>query len=230
MVLSASRQIFCMMVTHSNGYLPLAVSPESMTQSVPSWIALATSVTSARVGRGLEIIDSSICVAVMTGLPALLHLEIIIFCATNTFSIGISTPRSPRATMMPSASLRISSKLSSPCWFSIFAKIFTPRPSRPINDRISAISSGLRINDAAMQSIPCVIPKMISSSSLGVIDGSSTILPGRLTPLFHPSMPSFSTRHLTASVEVLTDKTVNRIRPSSTKILSPSPTVKHNLS
>jgi hypothetical protein len=40
-----------------------------MTQSEPSNTALATSVASARVGRGFWIIDSSICVAVMTGLP-----------------------------------------------------------------------------------------------------------------------------------------------------------------
>ncbi len=55
-------------LTDSTGYLPAAVSPESMTQSVPSRTALATSVTSARVGRGLRIMESSIWVAVMTGL------------------------------------------------------------------------------------------------------------------------------------------------------------------
>ncbi len=54
--------------TASTGYLPAAVSPESMTQLVPSSTALATSVTSARVGRGLRIMESSICVAVMAGL------------------------------------------------------------------------------------------------------------------------------------------------------------------
>ena len=50
------------------GYLPTAVSPESITASVPSKMALATSETSARVGLGLSIIDWSICVAVITGL------------------------------------------------------------------------------------------------------------------------------------------------------------------
>ena len=52
------------------GKLPAAVSPDSMTQSVPSSTALATSVASARVGRGFFIMLSSICVAVITGLPA----------------------------------------------------------------------------------------------------------------------------------------------------------------
>ena len=51
------------------GKLPAAVSPDSMTQSVPSSTALATSVASARVGRGFLTIDSSIWVAVMTGFP-----------------------------------------------------------------------------------------------------------------------------------------------------------------
>ena len=52
------------------GKFPAAVSPDSMTQSEPSSTALATSVASARVGRGFLTMDSSICVAVITGLPA----------------------------------------------------------------------------------------------------------------------------------------------------------------
>ena len=40
----------------STGYLPMAVSPESITASVPSYTALATSVTSALVGLGLSLI------------------------------------------------------------------------------------------------------------------------------------------------------------------------------
>jgi putative Mn2+ efflux pump MntP len=42
-----------------------------MMASVPSSTALATSLASARVGRGLRIIESSICVAVITGLAAM---------------------------------------------------------------------------------------------------------------------------------------------------------------
>ena len=81
-------------------------------QSVPSRMALATSVDSARVGRRLVIMDSSICVAVMTGLPARLALAMSCFCRMAISSIGTSTPRSPRATMMPSVAFRISSKCS----------------------------------------------------------------------------------------------------------------------
>ena len=43
------------------GALPTAVSRESMTQSVPSRMALATSLASARVGRGLLLMLSNIC-------------------------------------------------------------------------------------------------------------------------------------------------------------------------
>jgi len=64
---SVSATIRAIISTASSGYLPLAVSPDSMTASVPSNTALATSLASARVGRGFSVIDSSICVAVMTG-------------------------------------------------------------------------------------------------------------------------------------------------------------------
>ena len=92
-----------------------------MIASVPSRMALATSVTSARVGRGCSTIERSICVAVITGLAIAFVLEISIFCMRGTVSSGISTPRSPRATMMPSATFRISSMFASASNFSIFA-------------------------------------------------------------------------------------------------------------
>src|SRR5262249_58753925 len=57
---SAAPQMRAIVATVSTGYLPLAVSAESITASVPSRTALATSETSARVGTGLEIIDSII--------------------------------------------------------------------------------------------------------------------------------------------------------------------------
>ena len=81
----------------------MAVSPESITASVPSRIALKTSDASARVGCGLVVIDSSICVAVMTTLPRAFASRMIRFCAEGTRSGDNSTPRSPRATITPSA-------------------------------------------------------------------------------------------------------------------------------
>ena len=76
------------------GYSPTPVSPESITASAPSRIALATSETSARVGGGLEIIDSSIWVATMTGLALRRALSMIFFCRNGTSSAG--TPRRGR--------------------------------------------------------------------------------------------------------------------------------------
>lgn len=108
-VFSASVVVLAMMSTDSKGYLPPADSPESMTQSVPSKTAFATSEASALVGLGANYIDSSIWVAVTTGLPALLASSIMYFWAINTFSGGISIPRSPLATMIPSEAFKISS-------------------------------------------------------------------------------------------------------------------------
>ena len=107
----------------------MADSPESITQSVPSRIALATSVASARVGRGFSVMDSSIWVAVMTGLPRRLARRMSRFCTMAICSIGISTPRSPRATMMPSAAPRISSMCSRASARSILAMMNGLRPA-----------------------------------------------------------------------------------------------------
>ena len=81
-----------MVATASTGYCPDADSADSMTASAPSKIAVATSETSARVGTGLEIIDSSIWVATTIGLPARRHARVISFCTPGTRSSGISTP------------------------------------------------------------------------------------------------------------------------------------------
>ena len=109
------------MRTASTGCAPEAVSPESISASVASSTAFATSDASARVGRGCVIIDSSICVAVITILPRRLVSSMIRFCHSGTFSGPSSTPRSPRATMMPSAASMMSPSRSSACGFSIFA-------------------------------------------------------------------------------------------------------------
>ena len=63
---SADSMMRAIVATERTGYLPAAVSAESITASVPSHTALATSEASARVGRGSLIMDWSICVAVMT--------------------------------------------------------------------------------------------------------------------------------------------------------------------
>ena len=63
-------------------------------------MAVATSEASARVGVGPCTIDSSIWVATMTGLPCSRHSCTSSFCRPGTSSCGISTPRSPLATMI----------------------------------------------------------------------------------------------------------------------------------
>ena len=69
MELSVSLAIASISSTHSTGYFPVALSPESMMALVASKIAFEISLTSALVGLGLLIIDSSIWVAVITILP-----------------------------------------------------------------------------------------------------------------------------------------------------------------
>ena len=107
---SAAAQILAISCTVSSGYLPAAVSALSMTASVPSSTALATSLTSARVGTGLVIMLSIICVAVITNLSMSRAMRIIFFCSAGTAALPTSTARSPRATMMPSETCRISSR------------------------------------------------------------------------------------------------------------------------
>ena len=59
---------------------------------MPSITAFATSVASARVGSGEPIIDSSICVAVITTLPACVARWIVSFCISGTRATPASTP------------------------------------------------------------------------------------------------------------------------------------------
>ena len=99
---STLLMISCCMVTDSMGYLPAADSADSITASDESKIAVAQSEASARVGVGFSIMDSIIWVAMTTGLPSSLHVSTMRFWMTGTSQGFISTPRSPRATMMPS--------------------------------------------------------------------------------------------------------------------------------
>ena len=118
-----------------------------MTASVPSRIALATSEASARVGRGAWTIDSSIWVAVITGLPCRPASRMICFCISGTSSNGSSTPRSPRATMIASEASRMPQRFRSAVSFSILA---TSLVERGTSARSCSMSSGRRTNESAM--------------------------------------------------------------------------------
>ena len=135
-----------MVATASTGYLPAADSADSITASAPSKMAVATSDTSARVGTGLLIIDSSIWVATTTGLPARRAARVMNFWMPGTRSSGISTPRSPRATISASVMSRISSSRVTACGFSILA-ITAARPR--VIFLASAMSSGRWMNESA---------------------------------------------------------------------------------
>ena len=144
LAVEAMRRIASTAIT---GCRPAAVSAESIRASVPSRIAFATSLASARVGRGFWIIDSSICVAVITGRPSCPARRMIRFCTSGTSSKGSSTPRSPRATITASAERRISSMYVRAVSFSIFATISMPRG---IIERSCAMSAARRTKLRAM--------------------------------------------------------------------------------
>jgi hypothetical protein len=75
------------------------------------------------VGIGLSIMLSSIWVATITGLAAARHFRTSRFWIGGTACTGSSTPRSPRATMIPSDTARISSKACTAAGFSILDRI-----------------------------------------------------------------------------------------------------------
>mmetsp|Transcript_2925 Transcript_2925/g.7474 ORF Transcript_2925/g.7474 Transcript_2925/m.7474 type:complete len:219 (-) Transcript_2925:523-1179(-) len=218
-----------MIVTASMGYPPAAVSPESMTQSVPSSTALATSLASARVGLGAPHMDSNICVAVITGLPTRLHCDIIIFCATKTFSGGISMPKSPRATMIPSLASQIASKFRTPASFSIFEMILILRPRSPRVCLMNFTSSALWTKDAATKSTPCTTPKFTRSSlSLAWSTGRSTWIPGRLQFFRSPREQLFMTSVMTWSVPTVFTFSDNE--PSAQRMMFPGWTASQSFS
>src|SRR5581483_3232735 len=198
------------------------LSAESITASLPSKIALATSLASARVGRGFSIMDSSIWVAVMTGLRHSEARRITCFWITGTFSGGISTPRSPRAIMTPSAASKIASRCSSACGFSSLAMTGTSLPCSRIRCFAVLTSAAERTNESATMSTPCFSPNSRSLRSLSVSAGILSAAPGRLIPLCSPSIPPFTTSHSMSSP--FTFVTRSSISPSESRMRKPGVT------
>ena len=189
-----------------------------MIASAPSKIAVATSDTSARVGTGLEIIDSSICVATTTGLPARRAARVICFWMPGTFSSGISTPRSPRATIIASVRSMISSSRCTACGFSILA-ITAARPRRDLlrlGDVLRALDERQRHPvDAGVErgvEIGAVLRRQRARTGSAVS--------GRLTPLRSESLPPTSTLRDDAFLR-LASVTLSRILPSSSSSVWP---------
>ncbi len=180
-------------LTASIGDRPTAVSPDSMIASTPSSTALAASLTSARVGRGSKRIDSSTCVATITGTPALRARRVRCFWSRGTCSSGTSRPRSPRATMMASATLRIESISSTACGRSILATSPTALPAASTIDRACSRSCAVCTKLTATRSTPRERPNSRSRTSLSVKPDSVNDTPGALIPLCSPSSPPCTT-------------------------------------
>ena len=198
------------MATAPTGYAPTAVSCESITASVPSRIALATSATSARVGRLECTIESSICVAVMEGLASAPASASRRFWTIGTSSIGSSMPRSPRATITQSETLRMSSARATACGFSILAM----SGSRVCARRCST-SSGRRTKLSATRSTPIFSPsRRWSRSSSGTL-GSWSTSPGTLTPWREDTTPPISTSASNSPLGARTAVARSRIAPSA---------------
>ena len=157
--------------------------------------------------------DSSIWVATITGFPAKRQRRMISFWRPGTSSGASSTPRSPRATMKPSALSTISERWFSAAGFSILAMI-AARPA--IRRRPSAMSSGRWTKDIATQSTPRSRPNCRSRRSFSVRGEMFMTTPGRLTPLW-----SFRVPPVTISVSAKSRPSLvtrRRSLPSSSRI------------
>ena len=197
------------------GYRPTLVSPDSMTASVPSSTAFATSEVSARVGRELEIIESSIWVATMTGLAFSRAIWMARFCTSGTFCRGSSTPRSPRATMIPSKARTMASRLSTASGFSSLAITGTrPRPVLSMILWTRSMSAGLRTKESATTSTRSDSANSRSETSFSESAGTVMFMPGRLRPLLSETGPPSVTRQTTSLPSMATTR--RPTLPSST--------------
>ena len=141
--------------TVATGCLPRSVSAPSRIASTPSRTAFATSVASARVGRGAVTMVSTTRVMRM-GLPARLAAAAAAFWMSAIFSGGASSPRLPRDRMTPSAASRMASNSSRDWRVSSLARmrVAVPPPSgRPSKkSRHSATSATDRVNESDTKS------------------------------------------------------------------------------
>ena len=167
----------------------MAVSCESITASVPSRIALATSATSARVGREAVTIESSIWVAVIDGRAMVPASARSFFWTIGTSWIGSSMPRSPRATMTQSAALRIASARSTACGFSIFAMSGSRVWRRTASTSSTPAHEGQR-DEVDADALPRV---QHSPGRPSGTDGRISVSPGMFSPCREATAPPNST-------------------------------------
>ena len=143
------------------------------------------------------------------------------FCIIGISSVGTSTPKSPLATIKPSETCSISSRFSTPSWFSILDIICIWVALLFSNiSLIANTSEAFLTKDAAIKSISCSIPNSISLISFGVKAGKLIFTPGKLTPLWFLTIPEFSTVHIMSLPFI--SFILNPTRPSSISIVSPT--------
>ena len=213
--------IFLIISTTLIGNFPTDVSALNITASAPSITAFATSFTSALVGVLLIIILSIIWVAIITGFPIWIHFCTIIFCKSGTLSIGSSTPKSPLATIIPSAKSIILSISSIASGFSIFAIIRAFLFLLYIRSFNVIISDPLLTKDKPIQSKSCSRAKSKSLMSFGVRQGNDIFVFGKLRPFFEVKWPPMVIKHFTWSLKFVSN-TFNCNFPSSIKTVSPT--------
>ncbi len=206
--------------THWTGYLPTVDSPLSITASACSKAAFATSVTSARVGMGFEIMDSSMWVATMTGRSTRRHFLMMRRWMMGSSSMGHSMPRSPRAIMMPWDSSMMESMLLTASWCSILAMARAELPCEAMVFFSRTMSSGPRQKLREMKSTAIWQPRATSARSLAVRAGRFTRTPGRLMWRREPRVPSVRTWQRMRLSNF--SRTFMRMTPLSTRTTSPT--------
>ncbi len=109
----------------------------------------------------------SICVAVMTRLTRQVALQDEMLLVVGTFATVFPMPRSPRATMMPVAEIRISSKLSSASAFSTLGDNRQPIPE--IGHRPAQSEDILRRTDEGLRKVIYACPMAKARSLPGLV-------------------------------------------------------------
>ena len=151
--------------------------------------------------------------AVIDGLAFCPAMWRIFFWTSGTSSIGSSMPRSPRATITPSAASTISSAFAAACGFSIFAITGRSRPPSASRARTGSRSSRRRMNDSAIRSTPISRPASISRRSSSLTAGSDIVTLGRFSPCRDATVPPTSTLVITSPST--TSLTRSRMAPSA---------------
>ena len=121
-----------------------------MSADVPSSTAFATSDASARVGSGWRIIDSSICVAVITVRPASRAARIISFCTSGTSAdADLDAQVAARHHQRVAGLHHLVQVLERLGLLDLGDDPRAASPAAAIRSRRSCRSSGLRTNDSA---------------------------------------------------------------------------------